>query len=219
MTAPQAPTERIVTGNHPDRINFTEMYVTHDSFRRDLRRLAAAVGAGRAADPRVRDGWRNFKRQLHVHHTVEDAWLWPRLKGLVADRPDDLALLAAMEAEHAVLDPRLASVDAALDGAAPGLPAEVAELTRVLEQHLRHEEEDALPLIQSVMTPADWRGFARAMARTQGPRGAAVWVPWITDGMTPADARRFLDRLPAPLRVLNRLVWQSRYRGRQLFAH
>jgi hypothetical protein len=68
------------------------------------------------------------------------------------------------------------------------------------------------------MTPADWRGFARAMARTQGPSGAAVWVPWITDGMTPADARKFLDRLPAPLRLLNRLFWQSRYSGRRLFA-
>jgi hypothetical protein len=56
------------------------------------------------------------------------------------------------------------------------------------------------------------------MARTQGPSGAAVWVPWITDGMTPADARKFLDRLPAPLRLLNRLFWQSRYSGRRLFA-
>jgi hemerythrin-like domain-containing protein len=218
MTTSHTLAERIVTRNHPDRINFTEMYVTHDSFRRDLRRLAAAADAGRTADPRVRDGWRNFKRQLHVHHTVEDAWLWPRLTGLVADRPDDLALLADMAAEHAVLDPQLAAVDAALEAGAPGLPAEVAELTRVLDRHLRHEEEDALPLIQSVMTPADWRGFARAMARTQGPSGAAVWVPWITDGMTPADARKFLDRLPAPLRLLNRLFWQSRYSGRRLFA-
>jgi iron-sulfur cluster repair protein YtfE (RIC family) len=217
MTETHTLTERIVTRNQPDRINFTEMYVTHDAFRRDLVGLAAAAAAGRTADARVRDGWQNFKRQLHVHHAVEDAWLWPRLKELVADRPGDLALLDAMEAEHAVLDPQLAAVDAALDADPPDLSMRVAELTEVLDRHLRHEEQDALPLIQSAMTPKDWRGFGRAMARMQGPSGAAVWVPWITDGMPPGDARKFLARLPAPLRLLNRLFWQARYRGRRMW--
>jgi hypothetical protein len=210
-------TTRIVTANRPDRINFTEMYVTHDAFRRDLRRLAAAAGAGRTQAPTVLDGWQNFTRQLHVHHTVEDAWLWPRLRELVAGRPADLALLDAMEAEHALLDPQLASVGEALDTEPPDLAGRVAELARILDTHLRHEEEDALPLIQSVMTPKDWRGFSGAMAREQGVSGASVWVPWIVDGMPPADARKFLDRLPAPLRLVNRLSWQPRYRNRRLW--
>ena len=210
---------RVVTANRPDAINFTEMYVTHDGFRRDLERLADAAAAGRTATPQVRAGWQNFKRQLHVHHTVEDAWLWPRLKELVAGRPADLALLADMEAEHAVLEPRLEAVDGAMGTGAPQLPQYVEELRAVLDRHLQHEEDAALPLIQSVMTPKDWRGFSRAMARKQRLGGASVWIPWITDGMAPDDARKFLARMPPPLRLLYRLSWDAKYRDRGLWSH
>lgn len=210
--------ERIVTANPPDRINFTEMYVTHDGFRRDLERLAAAASAGRTDTPQVRDGWQNFKTQLLIHHTVEDAWLWPKLKGLVAGRADDLALLEAMEAEHAVLDPQLEAVGTALTTGAADLPARVEELRAVLDKHLTHEEEETLPLIQSVMTPKDWRGFRGAMARKQRISGASVWIPWITDGMSPADSQKFLARMPPPLRVLNKLSWEGRYRNRNLWS-
>ncbi|MBM9510422.1 hemerythrin domain-containing protein [Actinacidiphila acididurans] len=210
--------ERIVTANDPDRINFTEMYVTHDAFRRDLERLAGAAAAGRTDAPRVREGWETFKRQLHVHHTVEDAWLWPRLRERVAGRADALALLDAMEAEHGVLDPQLAAVDAAMDARAPHLTQKVEELRATLDVHLAHEEADALPLIEAVMTPKDWGGFRGAMARRQKLSGAAEWMPWITDGMAPAEARKWLQRMPPPLRLLYRLSWQPRYRGRDLWS-
>lgn len=209
--------ERIVTANSPDSINFTEMYVTHDGFRRDLERLVAAAAAGRTDSPGVRDGWATFKRQLHVHHSVEDEWLWPKLKGLVAGRPDDLALLEAMEAEHSVIDPQLVAVDAAMAEHSADLPAKVEELRANLDKHLTHEETEALPLIQQVMTPKDWTGFRGAMARKQKLKGAAEWVPWITDGMTPTDARRWLQRMPPPLRVLNKVSWDPRYRNRNLW--
>jgi len=42
--------------------------------------------------------------------------LWPPLRQAVTDRPQDLALVDRMEAEHAELAPQLAGVDAALDG-------------------------------------------------------------------------------------------------------
>ncbi|HEY5836546.1 hemerythrin domain-containing protein [Streptomyces sp.] len=211
-------TERIVTANSPDKINFTEMYVTHDGFRRDLERLAAAAAAGKTDSPHVREGWETFKKQLHVHHTVEDAWLWPRLKERVADRPDDLALLEAMEAEHSVLDPQLDGVDEALATGSPDLLAKVQELTAVLDKHLAHEEAEALPLIQSVMTPKEWRGFSGAMARKQRLSGAAEWIPWITDGMSASDSQKWLARMPPPLRLMNKLSWQARYRNRNLWS-
>jgi hypothetical protein len=83
--------------------------------------------------------------------------------------------------------------------------------------HLKHEEDAALPLIQSVCTPADWRAFAGAMRRRQGIKGAARYVPWILDGMPPEKQRRFLAALPAPVRVLSRIVWEPRYRQRGLW--
>ena len=200
-----------------DKIDFTEMYVTHDAFRRDLERLEAAAHAGKATGPEVRAGWENFKAQLLVHHSVEDAWLWPRLTELVK-APADLALLTDMEAEHARLDPLLESYDEALAAGAPDLAVRAKELGAVLGRHLEHEEDEALPLIQSVMTPRDWRAFGRAMARRQGVRGASNWIPWVTEGMPQPERRRFLAKFPAPLRLVNRLVWAPRYRGRNLWA-
>jgi iron-sulfur cluster repair protein YtfE (RIC family) len=200
-----------------DEIDFTMMYVTHDAFRRDLVRLEAAVVDGRAATAEVRAGWDNFTTQLNVHHTVEDEWLWPRLTELVKDRPDALALLADMEAEHARLDPLLEELGRALAANAADLAERVETLTAVLDQHLEHEEDEALPLIQEVMTPADWKEFGRAMARRQGVKGAAAYVPWIIDGIPRADRRRFLAHLPAPVRAINRLAWTPRYRRRRLW--
>jgi len=200
-----------------EQIDFTEMYVTHDAFRRDLARLEAAASAGRASAPKVREGWENFKAQLLVHHSVEDASLWPLLIELVRYRPEPLALLKEMEAEHARLDPLLAEFDEALEAGAADLLDRAKRIADVLGQHLEHEENEALPLIQSVLTPADWRVFGRAMARRQGVRGAAVWVPWIIDGLAPGEQRSFLHRLPAPVRAINRLLWAPRYRARRLW--
>jgi iron-sulfur cluster repair protein YtfE (RIC family) len=198
-------------------IDFIMMYVTHDAFRRDLARLEAAAAEGRAASPGVRAGWETFKTQLLVHHTVEDAWLWPRLTERVEDRPGAPALLNDMEAEHARLDPLLEEFDRALATGETGLTERAKALTEVLVGHLEHEEDEALPLIQEVMTPAEWSEFGRAMARRQGVRGAAVYIPWIQDGMPRADRHRFLAELPAPARALDRAVWTPRYRRRRLW--
>ena len=86
-----------------------------------------------------------------------------------------------------------------------------------MEHHLEHEEDDALPLIQSVLTPADWAAFARQMRRRQGITGAAVYVPWVLDGAPRAEQQQFLAALPAPVRVIARLVWEPRYRKRNLW--
>ncbi|MFF1680007.1 hemerythrin domain-containing protein [Streptomyces sp. NPDC058256] len=200
------------------QINFAVMYATHDAFRRDLQRLAAAVAAGRAKTPEVRDGWENFKFQLHLHHTVEDSDLWPRVAGAVTGRPADQKLLDEMEAEHAQLDPVLASVDDGMARGAADLPARVAELAQVLGDHMRHEENEALPLIQDVLTGKDWDAFRGAMARKQGPKGAAVYFPWITDGQNATERKAFLDTMPAPVKALNKLFWESSYRKRGMWG-
>ncbi|SEK86545.1 hemerythrin domain-containing protein [Streptacidiphilus jiangxiensis] len=201
-----------------EKINFAVMYATHDAFRRDLGRLERAVTAGRAATPEVRAGWENFKRQLHVHHTVEDAELWPRVQRAVAGRPADLALMGEMEAEHAKLDPLLVAVDKAMAVNAPDLPSLVGELSQVLRDHMKHEEESALPLIQEVLTLKDWGAFRGGMAKAQGPKGAAVYIPWIMDGVNNQGREEFLAEMPAPVKVINKLFWESRYQKRKLFG-
>jgi iron-sulfur cluster repair protein YtfE (RIC family) len=210
-------TTKDTAGRAGEAIDFTMMYVTHDAFRRDLRRFSAAAAAGTAGAPGIRAGWENFKAQLLLHHSVEDTHLWPRVRRAAAGRPDGLALLGEMEAEHAQIDPLLAAVDDALAGPASNLSAHAAALASALEWHLKHEEEAALPLIQAVCTPADWRAFAAEMRRRQGVKGAAVYVPWVLDGTGPDGRQRFLAALPPPARVIGRLVWEPRYRKRGLW--
>ncbi len=200
-----------------EAIDFTMMYVTHDAFRRDLGRFTVASAAGTAHGPGVRAGWENFKAQLLLHHSVEDTHLWPRVRRAAAGRPAGLALLDEMEAEHAQIDPLLAAVDGALADSVGNLAAPAAELASALTWHLKHEEDAALPLIQSVCRPADWRAFAGEMRRRQGVKGAAIYVPWILDGAAPDGQQRFLAALPAPVRVISRLLWEPRYRLRGLW--
>src|SRR5262249_57117898 len=206
-----------MTEMRQDTIDFPVMYATHDAFRRDLDRLVAAADAGSAGSPQVRAGWETFTKQLHIHHTVEDTDLWPRVRRAVAGREEDLTLLAEMEAEHALLDPLLQDVDRAMTGDRTGLPRLVRHLSAALGGHLQHEEENALPLIRSVLTSADWRGFHGAMARAQGIRGVAVYIPWIVDARPLADRQKVLNMMPAPARLLNRLAWEPRYRKRTLW--
>ena len=135
----------------------------------------------------------------------------------MAGRPGDLALLDQMQAEHAQIDPLLAAVDKALTGNDGDYARPVRDLSAALIQHLTHEEQAALPLIQSVLTPSDWRAFTGQMRRRQGVKGAAVYVPWVLDGTARPRQREFLAQLPGPVRLISRLLWQPRYRQRNLW--
>jgi hypothetical protein len=191
-------------------VDFSVMYAAHDAFTRDLTRLSVAAAAGRAAEPSVQAGWATFARQLAVHHGAEDTLLWPPLRAR-ATQPRETAVLDAMEAEHAQIDPLLASVEQALTGGGPELAAQAEQLSRLLAGHLRHEEDEALPLIATHLGAKGWNAFARGAARQQGLRGAAEFFPWLLDGADPAAARRLLGLLPPPVRVLHRTVWAPRY--------
>ena len=163
-------------------LDFTLMYAAHDAFRRDLRRLTAAAQEGRGADPAVLAGWDVFTRQLDLHHLAEDAALWPQMRDKLAARPDDLALLDEMEAEHANIDPLLDNVDAVLGDSDPvRLREHAANLSAALNHHLDHEESAGLPLVAEVLDADGWNALAVDMRRRQGMKGAAVFFPWLLD--------------------------------------
>ncbi|HVV14598.1 hemerythrin domain-containing protein [Amycolatopsis sp.] len=193
------------------RVDFTMMYAAHDAFRRDLAALVSVASAGRAADAAVRAGWATFKNQLHIHHTVEDTALWPPLRDKVHG-PYEAAILDAMEAEHAQLDPLLSSVDKAIaaDDRA-GLADRAQALSDALGAHMEHEEDEALPLVELRLGVPGWAGFLDAIRRRQGLRGGAEFLPWLLDGAGPELRRRVLAGLPAPARILFRLAWRPRY--------
>ena len=216
-TPPVRP-PRVVGG-----VDFSFMYAAHDAFTRDLARLAAA--AGRGAEPSVRAGWATFSRQLSVHHTAEDTVLWPALRAKVT-RAAEIAVLDDMAAEHAQIDPLLAQVDRALtdaaataegaDGTGGGdggdaLTASADELRRLLSSHLRHEENEALPLVATYLGAKGWAAFGRSVAKTHGFSGVAEFFPWMLDGADPATRQQLLALLPPPARLVYRTLWAPRY--------
>jgi len=153
----------------------------------------------------VRAGWATFKNQLHVHHTAEDTLLWPPLRQKVT-RPDETAVLDAMEAEHARIDPLLSQVDASLAASGP-----VGALAQTLAAHMKHEEDQALPLVEAHLGPDGWAAFRKATGKIQGLRGGAEFFPWMLDGASADTSKKVLGMLPPPARLLYWAVWRPRY--------
>ncbi|WP_207944393.1 hemerythrin domain-containing protein [Actinomadura rubrisoli] len=197
-------------------IDLALLYAAHDAFRRDLERLAAAVAAGKARAPHVREGWENLKEQLHLHHEVEDAELWPRVRRALGGRRAELAVLKQTTAEHARLEPLVVAVDAALEDGVD-LAGAVDRLRTELDVQLRHEEVSALPLVRSALSAEEWTAFAEAV-RQRCEKGTQVLIPWIVDGIAPIERSRFLTALPMTVRELNRISWEPRYRKLRLWT-
>jgi iron-sulfur cluster repair protein YtfE (RIC family) len=200
-------------------VDFTMMYVAHDAFNRDLDRLIGASHAGNGLTPAAIATWRSFSKQLHTHHNAEDAALWPRLYAAVTD-PDEIQILADMEAEHGSIDPRLEQIDAALEGRdATALDAELESLAQGLSEHMIHEEQAALPLLERRTGTAGWEAFSKEIRDQQGGlKGAAEYLPWVLDGATDETKSQVLRLLPPPARLLYRRVWDKKYRSSERLA-
>lgn len=191
---------------------WTIMYALHDAFRRDLDALLATKASPAAVHAR----WAIFRDQLHFHHLAEDQAMWPPVRAKLADDPDGLALLEAMEDEHRLIDPLLAAVDDALDmGASRAeLTTLLSRLRTTLDSHLAHEETGTLPLISQIMTHAELNGIFKALGRTGGIRRGAVMFPWALSEAAPETQAQVLSQLPPPARLLYRAIWLPRHRHR-----
>jgi hemerythrin-like domain-containing protein len=197
--------------------DLTIMLAAHDAFRRDLVSLARAARDTAQASPAKRQsvaaGWDTFKRQLHLHHTAEDEVLWPALRERLANSQASMSVLAEMEAEHALIDPLLASVDVAF-GSGDGdvdLPDAVEALMSALSGHLAHEEKDGLPLIGVALTKAEWRAVGRKLGSSAGLSNAGEMFAWMLSGTSPERLRETLASVPPPLRVLYKMSWRPKY--------
>jgi iron-sulfur cluster repair protein YtfE (RIC family) len=196
--------------------DLTIMIAAHEALRRDLVGLAHAAGdAGRSGPARreaVGRGWEVFQRQLHIHHTAEDELIWPALRERLAHSDAARSVLDAMEAEHQQIDPLLDAVNRAMarpDGGDGELGDTVDVLTMALHGHLAHEEKEALPLIGTALTAAEWRGVGRQIG-VQNLRHAGEMFAWMLDGAEPEKAAAGVHELPPPARLLYRAVWRPR---------
>jgi iron-sulfur cluster repair protein YtfE (RIC family) len=201
----------------PGPCDLTGMYVMHHAFRRDLSRFALATRRTPVADAAtwraIAVRWARFAHELHQHHSKEDEGIWP----VLLERVDaaDREVLEAMEAEHATIDPVLCRVEDGLRMLVKGPPAGIAEEVAAglaeavsdlgcrLDQHLAHEETDAIRIIQQHLSAAEWEHLEATVLRgSPSPRQLLFMLPWVSDEL-PLDAReRLFAGAPAPVRWL-----------------
>lgn len=209
----------------------TGMYVMHHAFRRDLARFVAAVGRTPVDAAEVwtalAERWKRFEDALHHHHVVEDEAIWPVLLRH-ADAAGDAcarATLEAMEAEHDLIDPAL---DACAEGfrrmtLLPSEPVratlhrEMAALQAGLAEHLRHEETEALPLLQRTMTPEEWAAAEAAASRAYPAKMVPFLVPWVLDRLPQEGRDRIIAEAGAAYALIHRL-FRDRYAKRDAVA-
>jgi hemerythrin-like domain-containing protein len=193
------------------------MSASHDAFRRDMQKMAVVATHANLRNPvrhqSIMNGWRIFKNQLHIHHSHEDNFLWPRLRERVANSESALSMLDEMDAEHALIDPLLAGVDKGFDNPEQvDVGAMIDELTSKLSYHLAHEERDAMPLIGEVLSDREWSEIVRGIRKVSKLSSAAEFMPWLTEGTTSSQTKTIASIMPPPARVVLRRVWQPKYR-------
>ena len=181
-------------------LDMSGMYVLHHAFRRDLEAFATAAGRTPATDRRawkaMAQRWELFASALHHHHSGEDAGLWPALM----DRADEegRATLEAMEAEHSEIDPILQACESGFRRLAehPDEDVRAALAVRLvagkerLAEHLRHEETEAIALVQELLTPEEWETITKEHFDADITFGEIVkLVPWVAHGLPDAVLR------------------------------
>jgi hemerythrin-like domain-containing protein len=180
------------------------MYVMHHAFRRDLDLFVSAVRStpanARSTWILLADRWELFAQVLHEHHTVEDVGIWPAL----ADRgtSEDLAVLAAMEAEHVEIDPLLEGcaagfrrlADRADEDARAALAVRITAARESLRRHLAHEETDAIAIIQRLLDPEDLSRIEQEAGPDLGLATVVRIVPWAAYGVPREALHRVFDQ-------------------------
>jgi hypothetical protein len=137
--------------------------------------------------------------------------------------------LDAMAAEHEQIDPLLEAIRAGFAGVAAGgtdagraaLADRLHDAAGRLDHHLGHEERDAMALVQTHLTPADWkRAEKEHFQAAYGPRDLPFVLPW-TMWRLPVTARRRALAAGGPaLTVLWRLTAPAfQRRQRAAFAY
>jgi hypothetical protein len=183
--------------------------------RRDGTRLATAtagLGVGDTAHARALQRWyAGFRAELDGHHTIEDHLWFPVLSDRVptfAEHADRLGR------EHHLLDDALRGVATALDhlveneatSASRAAAHDAAcELSSLLDEHLRFEDADILPLFVRHFTEDEYAEVEKRARALIEVRRLPFTVPWVMSATTPGERAQILARAPLALK----LVWHA----------
>lgn len=168
----------------------TMMGIVHSALRRDLERSVNAL----SSQPVPRDAQRvaiaRFLRVLmdflHVHHTGEDAWLWPTMRRL---NPAAADVLDRMEADHLAITPHMGRVIAAAadyersPSAQEAIIVALHDLRCTLDPHLRREEDEVMPIVARTLNAGQWDSWEKKYyIKTKTMKELGLEGHWLIDG-------------------------------------
>lgn len=188
------------------------MGIVHAALKRDLVRARDALVATPAPGERQRVALGRHVTWmldfLHVHHSGEDAGLWP----LVLRRdPAAAPLLESMEADHGRIAPAADAAAAAArdytatpaDTARVALAAALDDLLAVLVPHLDREVAEAMPVVAASITRREWDQVEKEyFLKGKSTRELAMEGHWLIEDIDPEGYEIVVHTVPAVLRFV-----------------
>lgn len=205
----------------PKLCDTSDMVIVHRMFRREcalLPQLVDAVPDGDVARARSVAGHvREVLDMLHHHHLGEDELLWPRLSTRTRFHAD---LLARMDSQHHVLAVLLEHVATALPAwrdapaARTGAPltALLEQISQGLDEHFDEEEAKILPIVEGVITAAEYREVGQRGLVAIPLTRRLVMLGYLLEDTTTRERADFLAAVPAPARLAYRLIGVRQHR-------
>ena len=154
---------------------------------------------------------------LHTHHRAEDDFFWDRM----TERAPACGLhVALMRRQHRAVSDQLDEIDVLVDAWAVAADAALAtrlaealdEVDATLGEHLADEERDALPVLDAVLSDAEWDEIEAHAQREKPPLPLFLLLGLMMDAVPESERAAWMAReLPAPLRFAYRLVGRRQY--------
>ena len=191
----------------------------HRAVRRDLARFTDALQrftpGDRARATALADAFSRFDTMLTHHHEGEERNLWPVIGDPGAGHVDDVAGLttehesigAALATSRDALGRLGTSASAADAGAAT---AGLAQLREAADTHFAHEESEMRELCEAADPTALGAAFKK-MGRDASPAEGMWFMQWVGEGLSGQDAAALNGIIPAPVRMISKVVAGRRY--------
>jgi hemerythrin-like domain-containing protein len=139
------------------------MGIVHSALRRDLLRLHLVLAAGPVPDDHrveLADHALWMMEFLRHHHETEDSVLYPFV---VDHNPDSAPMVARMNEDHHLIEPRITAFEEAAHALRDGTPGSQKQLefaltglSDVLLPHLEREELEMMPIVSASVTEGEW---------------------------------------------------------------
>lgn len=191
-----------------ERTDSRDMVIIHSVFRRELRLAPDMVRAVPDGDTTrsgvVSEHLTDLLDLLHHHHEGEDQLLWPKLRERAAEFTD---LFDSMDADHGSIGSSIDAVQSALrdwsgtaDRAHGDRLAEALDaLLPPLVDHLDREEERILPLVDQLLTPAEWGELGARGFGLLPPQKAMIVLGQMAEDTPEENWEVFFSHLPEPV--------------------